>query len=470
MSGQVVENWCDRAKTRKATKVELHLGTSCAETASMKSKDLDMLGARRNLRMWRWGAMLAVTGAVSTGGGVALAEIQLKYQSPTFAERAPDARASTPAQRWIINRDECNTEDASFTFKLDAPGFNGMNGYFEVWGTLTGADCTQLDQRNTGTPDKPVANQGTCFAVAHKGEPTATQSSFSITVDVATMVGLKPELAECGTLTDDITPRALKLYFMFTSGGTIQGQALVWPPMDVVSTLDLWGPAPPTDVTVSSGEGSITVSPDGTKEAGATDVVYCAKGGQILGTEVTEDTSSCSCSGVGDGATGSAGSAGTTNTSSSSSSSSSSGSSGAGGGGGAGGSGGSSGNNGECVTTPLVENALPDATWVPCADGATTVEDLENNEVYAIAVAYRDQVGNVGKLSPIVCATPEPVDDFFEVYQQNGGQAGGGYCSMAPRTLRNTTFGTAFALGAMALVVRRRNRLSRNASSKEVSK
>ena len=107
---------------------------------------------------------------------------------------------------------------------------------------------------------------------------------------------------------------------------------------------------------------------------------------------------------------------------------------------------------------------------MPCADGTTTVENLENNDVYAIAVAYRDQVGNVGKLSPIVCATPEPVDDFFEVYQNNGGAAGGGACSIAPKTLRNTTFGTAFVLGAMALVLRRRNRLSRNASSKEVSK
>ncbi len=446
-------------------KVELHLGTSCAETASMKSKDPDKLGARRNRRIWRWAAMSAVMGAVSTGGGVALADIQLKYQSPTFAERNPDSRTATPALRWVINRDECNNPDATFTFKLDAPGYNGMNGYFEVWGTLTGADCTDVNQRNTGTPDKPVANQGTCFAIAHKGEPTATQSSFSITVDVETMVSLKPELAECGINTDDITPRALKMYFMFTSGGTIQGQALIWPPTDVVSTIDLWGPAAPTDVTVTPGEGSIVVSPDGTKEAGATDVVYCAKGGEILGTETTEeDTSSCSCSGVGNDSTGSAGSAGTTNTGGSA------GAGGAGGAGGMGGSGGGTGNGSQCETSPLVENALPDATWVPCADGTTTVENLENNDVYAIAVAYRDQVGNVGKLSPIVCATPEPVDDFFEVYQNNGGAAGGGACSIAPKTLRNTTFGTAFVLGAMALVLRRRNRLSRNASSKEVSK
>jgi hypothetical protein len=87
-----------------------------------------------------------------------------------------------------------------------------------------------------------------------------------------------------------------------------------------------------------------------------------------------------------------------------------------------------------------------------------------------MAVAYKDQVGNVGKLSEIICATPEPIEDFFENYKNNGGAAGGGFCSIAPRTLRNTTFGTSFAVTALAFVMRRRSRQSRLVSSKEVSK
>jgi hypothetical protein len=98
------------------------------------------------------------------------------------------------------------------------------------------------------------------------------------------------------------------------------------------------------------------------------------------------------------------------------------------------------------------------------------VKDLENNVTYAIAVAYRDNVGNVGPLSPVVCATPAPIEDFFENYNKSGGTGGGGFCSISHRTMRNTSFGASFTLGALALVFRRRARLSRNASLKEVSK
>jgi hypothetical protein len=106
---------------------------------------------------------------------------------------------------------------------------------------------------------------------------------------------------------------------------------------------------------------------------------------------------------------------------------------------------------------------------VECSD-STLITGLENNVDYAVSAAYKDNVGNVGPLGPVVCATPAPIVDFFEDYNKSGGAAGGGFCSISHRTLRNTSFGGSFALGALALVFRRRARNSRPTSSKEVSK
>ena len=137
-----------------------------------------------------------------------------------------------------------------------------------------------------------------------------------------------------------------------------------------------------------------------------------------------------------------------------------------------GGTAGGSSDPGECDPGPLKEGIVPLEDWVPCAT-STTVNDLENSVTYAVAAAFVDNIGNVGPLSPVVCATPAPIEDFFENYNKSGGAAGGGFCSMSHRTLRNTSFGASFALGALALVIRRRARSSRDsryASSKEVSK
>ncbi|MBW2524611.1 MAG: hypothetical protein JRI23_10570 [Deltaproteobacteria bacterium] len=55
-------------------------------------------------------------------------------------------------------------------------------------------------------------------------------------------------------------------------------------------------------------------------------------------------------------------------------------------------------------------------------------EGLEVGASYAVAVAGYDLVGNVGNLSELACGSPEPVDDFFEIYRKSGGEAGGGFC------------------------------------------
>lgn len=55
---------------------------------------------------------------------------------------------------------------------------------------------------------------------------------------------------------------------------------------------------------------------------------------------------------------------------------------------------------------------------------------LVNGRNYAVALAATDRFGNLGPLSTIFCATPEPTSDFWETYKNAGGGAGGGVCSV----------------------------------------
>lgn len=55
---------------------------------------------------------------------------------------------------------------------------------------------------------------------------------------------------------------------------------------------------------------------------------------------------------------------------------------------------------------------------------------LTNDIDYAIAVAAVDAFGNVGPaVASTVCATPEAVNDFWQIYNSDGGE-GGGYCAL----------------------------------------
>jgi hypothetical protein len=83
----------------------------------------------------------------------------------------------------------------------------------------------------------------------------------------------------------------------------------------------------------------------------------------------------------------------------------------------------------------LVAGAVPDGTGTgePVDTGTVaTVNGLVNGKAYVVAMAAYDDVGNVGKLSDLACATPAPVDSILRVYECNGGfkDSGCGFCSM----------------------------------------
>ncbi|MEZ4310829.1 MAG: hypothetical protein R3F14_22525 [Polyangiaceae bacterium] len=85
---------------------------------------------------------------------------------------------------------------------------------------------------------------------------------------------------------------------------------------------------------------------------------------------------------------------------------------------------------------------------------------LDNDTYYAVAVAAYDNLGNIGPLTAATCGTPQEVQDFYEEYRAQGGQAGGG-CSVETRSRIAGFTGPATALLAGAAFLLRRRRRAR---------
>jgi len=96
--------------------------------------------------------------------------------------------------------------------------------------------------------------------------------------------------------------------------------------------------------------------------------------------------------------------------------------------------------------------AYPDGGSGPLIDG----------HQYAIAVAAYDDDGNIGIISNLGCQTPEPVTDFWDKYREDGGLAGGSFCSLeAPGApVAGSVFGLGFGTALVAFGRRRRRRTS----------
>jgi hypothetical protein len=87
------------------------------------------------------------------------------------------------------------------------------------------------------------------------------------------------------------------------------------------------------------------------------------------------------------------------------------------------------------------------------------VTGLKDGYYYNIAVAATDAAGNVGPLSNVACGEPVPVADFWRLYYEAGGRAGGGFCSADGVGVPAGTSGLGVLMVAsMVAIVRRRRR------------
>jgi hypothetical protein len=91
------------------------------------------------------------------------------------------------------------------------------------------------------------------------------------------------------------------------------------------------------------------------------------------------------------------------------------------------------------------------------ASTSANATGLKNGTYYTVAIAGIDNYGNTGPLSTPACNTPQEVIDFWQTYRDDGGQAGGGFCSV--RDLGSpATAAPVIVFGAWAIltVLRRR--------------
>ncbi len=115
-----------------------------------------------------------------------------------------------------------------------------------------------------------------------------------------------------------------------------------------------------------------------------------------------------------------------------------------------------------CPSGQPVYTAFSDS--VPSeTSGSYNVAKLTNGVQYNVVVAAVDNSGNVGPPSGQQCQTPEPVNDFYKVYRNAGGTAGGSFCAL--EAVGAPVGGTAalggIAIAAGALLRRRKRRLTR---------
>jgi hypothetical protein len=96
------------------------------------------------------------------------------------------------------------------------------------------------------------------------------------------------------------------------------------------------------------------------------------------------------------------------------------------------------------------------------------VTGLRDGYYYNIAVGAVDGAGNVGPLSNVTCGEPVPVADFWRLYYDAGGKAGGGFCSLEGVGMPAGTSGLGVLMVA-SIVAMIRKRTRKNEKNEERS-
>ncbi|MBE7478405.1 MAG: hypothetical protein HS104_00210 [Polyangiaceae bacterium] len=360
-------------------------------------------------------------------------------------------RTSDKEPNWISYSD-CTGDDELYfeTTLVKAVGYS-----LEVW-VGSSADCTAYEARLGSSP--------TCWQVFKTSAQLETQKVTIRAQDViaqnkstdGTWGQGSGTLADCDDSGAPSDGQAVTFYFLLVDG---TGQPVtVGAPATRQTTYDLVGPPAPGNVSAGIGEDLLVVS---WSASTASDLigyrVYCdpKPGAQAPANSPMADAGLAGATAT-DAATDAA-SGGTSGDAAADATSDAAGSGGASGSGGSGGGGG----NPNCPSAALVPGERPDSAYqcgsvTSKTDTSTEAKGLLNGVNYAVAVAGFDRVGNSGPLSSVACGSPQPVDDFFELYRRAGGKGGGGFCAIGADPSPASLALAGLALGAW--LVRRRRR------------
>jgi hypothetical protein len=402
----------------------------------------------------------------------------------------------TGQQPFWVSRADCLAQD-NFYFTVTLASYQGFT--LQVWAANAGVDCTPVEQR-----------QGTAAQCWNVYSAAAQTQITTVKIPATTLVtraipGMPPPSTDLRTIcTGTGSPKGqqLNLTFLFVqSGATIAmgSTPQLWKDIG----YDITAPAPPINIAASPGETRLHMSWTQTQDGDTFQYrFYCdpppgsvlpdgglnpmnfsswgtvsqaqvatggtagfggtsGAGGFLVDTGGSSGTAGVTVAGGSAGVTGAGGAGGTAGAVNAGGSSASGAVTGAGG-----------DNTASCNASSVLVGGI-DPTYPDSLDNyvcgtvgglgistGSTIEGLVNNVQYAVAMAAVDQVGNVGVLSPAVCATPAEVTDFFELYRAVGGKGGGGLCSLSRTRYGAPLVGILSASGLLAFAgaVRRARR------------
>lgn len=399
-----------------------------------------MLRRRRGLTKWASiaAAIVALLASPSVRAqleaGAACKGLNVTIGAP---QRTISARPDAQSPLWVSYAD-CNSDDVfSFPVTIANTNLPTQAATVEVW-TSEGIDC-----RTAGSRNNVVGSTSTLCQQVYTAPASSVINNSPLLIPAATIANKVVGVTACNDSSTSTLPHLVTFYFLLIRQGVTTDtpvdtkDASCW----IQTKVDLLGPNPPASVTAGVGDGAIIVGFDISNQESDTFgyYYYCDDGtpsllpantgdaGDAAAVDAATDASTSSSSGTADG--GYPGAA-------------------------------------ACPASKLVPGEIPPATLPTCGSaqgpGGATSALLPNNVEYTIGVSAYDTIGNAGRMSDLACATPQPIDDFYKIYRQDGGQAGGGYCSIGGAGAGVTLFGTT-ALGvAAAFLARRRVRRRRS--------
>jgi hypothetical protein len=329
-------------------------------------------------------------------------------------------RPSSTAQ--TITRADCEANQG-FQFQVSTTGYTSSYA-LEAWAGRSSVDCKLSGNR---TPTNGAVQK--CWKIYDGSLPRTTPQTVNLRVrdimanDVTAgqdYVNAAKDTTVCGKGIDDTFKVSFLILPVTTNPDAVAADETF------AKRVDTLGPDKVTGVAASAGEGRLLVTwgavTSGSELYGYN--LYCADANSTIPIGTTDggtDDAAVSDAAVADasvqdasvGADASVQDASTTD-------------------------GGTCGPNAALVEGAVPASPLPEGVWLcgsvnsATATGAsaTTGRDgkaLKNGDKVWVAVAAVDQALNIGPLSAAVCGTPQPVDDFYEVYVADGGTAG---CSM----------------------------------------